>query len=121
MLSNKPHPAVLDLAALYFPEQFDYLAGQKPGVPLKPDPAPLLSMMDEAGVRPEQTVYIGDSEPDAQCSRAAGAHGVGVLWGFRDAEELQEAGMEHLVSEASELPALCAKLLTQDMRETENT
>lgn len=111
MLSNKPHPAVLDLADLYFKGQFDYLAGEKPGIPRKPDPSSLLNMIADAGVSPERTIYIGDSEPDAMTVTGAGTHGIGVLWGFRSSEELAAAGMKHFVTEPSEIPGLCRELL----------
>ena len=111
MLSNKPHPAVLDLAELYFQGRFDHMAGEKPGVPRKPDPTSLLNMMRDAGVTPENTIYLGDSEPDAQTVTAAGTHGIGVLWGFRSREELQKAGMKHYVSHPSEIRALSRELL----------
>ena len=111
MLSNKPHPAVLDLADLYFKGQFVYLAGEKPGVPRKPNPTSLVNMMAEADVSPERTVYIGDSEPDAMTVTGAGTLGIGVLWGFRSREELAAAGMKHFVTEPSEIPELCRELL----------
>lgn len=38
----------------------------------KPSPAPLLTYLGRTGARPEETIYIGDSEYDARCARDAG-------------------------------------------------
>ncbi len=38
----------------------------------KPDPEPLLAVADELGVAPEETLFVGDSESDAEAAAAAG-------------------------------------------------
>jgi len=38
----------------------------------KPDPEGLLSVVDDLGVEPESTVFVGDSERDAETARRAG-------------------------------------------------
>lgn len=40
----------------------------------KPHPDGLIEVMDHHGVRPEQTLMVGDSESDAGCALAAGTH-----------------------------------------------
>ena len=43
----------------------------------KPSPAPLLTYLERTGAKPEETIYIGDSEYDARC-----AHNAGVTFAF---------------------------------------
>ena len=43
-----------------------------------------------------RTLYVGDSGVDMQTARNAGVESVGVLWGFRSEEELQENGAKHI-------------------------
>ena len=48
----------------------------------KPDPKGLLSLMEETGARPEETVMIGDSQVDVLTARNAGAWCVGCTFGL---------------------------------------
>ena len=48
-------------------------------------------------------MYLGDTAVDMKCAVNAGMHPIGVLWGFRTAEELKENGAEHLISAPMEL------------------
>lgn len=47
----------------------------------KPDPAPLLIAADRLGVRPDEAVFIGDSDADHQAAQAAGMPFRAVAWG----------------------------------------
>ena len=82
---------------------FDSFDGDRPGVPRKPDPAHVRFVMEKMGVAPEETVYLGDSGVDMQTAINAGNFPIGVLWGFRDKEELLENGAKVLLSHPSEL------------------
>jgi phosphoglycolate phosphatase len=48
----------------------------------KPDPHGLETLIHEAGVKPEETVMIGDSDVDVCTARNAGAWAVGCLFGL---------------------------------------
>ncbi len=48
----------------------------------KPGPRMLLDAMEEAGVGPESTLYIGDMQTDALAARAAGVHRFFFAWMF---------------------------------------
>ena len=48
--------------------------------------------MEKLGVSREETVYIGDSEVDIATAKAANVACISVLWGFREKEELENAG-----------------------------
>ena len=47
----------------------------------KPAPDALLECLHRFGCKPEDAVYIGDSEYDMQCARSAGVKSVLALWG----------------------------------------
>ena len=66
-------------------------------VPRKPDPAGALEIAEQLNIPPPDFLYLGDTEIDLKTSIAAGMFPVGVLWGFRSAEELQENGAKTLI------------------------
>ena len=104
VLSNKPHYATVSVVeALFGKDTFDRCYGQREGVPIKPDPAALITLMDELGVSPEECLYIGDTATDMQTGRGAGTKTVGVLWGFRNRAELTESGGELLIEHPRQL------------------
>jgi phosphoglycolate phosphatase len=104
VLSNKPDDFTKRMVAHYFkPSPFEAVRGQLPNVPLKPDPTAALQIAAELGVPPAQWLYLGDTNTDMRTAHAAGISPVGVLWGFRDREELIESGAKHLVNKPSEV------------------
>ena len=104
VLSNKPHSAVLPIVEHFFGDAFDLVLGANQNVPLKPDPTGLFAMLDELSVKPSELAFIGDTAVDIETARAAGAAlSVGVLWGFRDENELVGAGADVTVSRAMEI------------------
>nr|WP_276611712.1 HAD-IA family hydrolase [Thiorhodococcus mannitoliphagus] len=54
----------------------------------KPNPQMLLELMDELGVRPAQTLMVGDTEYDLQMARNAGVASLAVCYGVHSAERL---------------------------------
>lgn len=71
--------------------------------PSKPHPSMIEAAMAEAGAEPATTAMIGDTAFDMAMAVAAGAHAVGVAWGYHDAAELREAGAQHIANDAAEL------------------
>lgn len=53
-----------------------------------------------------QTVMVGDRSHDVVGARANGLSSVGVLWGYGDRQELQDAGATRIASRPSELADL---------------
>ena len=102
--TNKHISAAEALTRKYFPvDIFDAYEGDRPGGPRKPDPAHVNIVLEKMNVRPEETVYLGDSGVDMQTAVNAKALPVGVLWGFREKDELLENGAKILLSQPSEL------------------
>ena len=104
IVSNKPDYATqIVIEKLYGKKYFDYVTGQKPGAPLKPDPSVVLSVMQTLGAKAEECVYVGDTSTDMLTGKNAGLFTVGVLWGFRGKEELLKNGADALAENPQEL------------------
>ena len=88
IVSNKPDGAVKELCARYFPGI--YALGETPDCPRKPAPDMVHIAMKAIGV--ERCIYVGDSEVDVLTAKNAGVPCLSVLWGFRDEEDLRQAG-----------------------------
>ena len=96
--SNKFQSGTEQLVRTFFPDvEFIAVLGQRDGVPLKPDPQIDLEIIAAAGVKPSETMHIGDSGVDMQTACATGVKAVGVTWGFRSREELAEGGANVIV------------------------
>ncbi|MGO9308857.1 MAG: HAD family hydrolase [Spirochaetia bacterium] len=107
VLSNKPHPATLEVVSHFLARwKFDAVFGARPGVPIKPDAGAALEVSRQLGVPPAEFLYLGDTNTDMQTAAAAGMFPVGVLWGFRTAEELLSSGAKVVVSEPRKVLSL---------------
>lgn len=107
VLSNKPHERVLDVIGKLFGEGvFDAVQGQQDQIPKKPDPAGALMIAETLGVLPQECMYFGDTNVDMQTGNAAGMDTVGVLWGFRTRQELEENQAHHILAHPRQILAL---------------
>lgn len=89
---------------------FDAIAGNRAGVPVKPDPALTLQILQELGVSPADAVFVGDGDTDVQTAQNAGMRSVSVLWGYRSREQLLAAGAERFAESFSELKDILLSL-----------
>ena len=101
VISNKPDAQTRLLVEHFFPGAFAWVHGHRQGIPLKPDPAPVFSLMTEMQATAGSSVYVGDSSVDMETAKNAGAIALGVTWGFRTREELEESGARFIL----EMPA----------------
>lgn len=102
--SNKFQAGTERLIRSFFPDvEFVAVLGQRVGVPLKPDPQIDLEIIEVAGVKPSETLHIGDSGVDMQTAHAVGVRAVGVTWGFRSREELVESGADVIIDHPEEI------------------
>ena len=99
IVSNKPDAAVKALCADYFPGI--YALGEAPDCPRKPAADMVFKAMKAIGV--DSCVYVGDSEVDVLTAKNAGVPCVAVTWGFRDREDLEQAGAERFCGRTKEL------------------
>lgn len=83
VLTNKPvRPARAICEGLGMGSHFFRIYGGDSFPIKKPDPMGLLALIKEAGVRPEQTLMVGDSKVDVLTARNAGAWTLGCQFGF---------------------------------------
>lgn len=95
VLSNKPHARTVDVVDAIYPEgTFEVIRGQLDGFPKKPAPDGAIMIASILNVKPEECLYLGDTNTDMQTGRGAGMFTIGVLWGFREKEELEKAGAD---------------------------
>ena len=99
VFSNKPDADTKNVVSHFFPDiPFAVVRGQLEGVPVKPDPMGALAVAQSLGVRPEEVLYLGDTATDMRCAVNAGMQPVGVLWGFRKRDELEESGAKWIIA-----------------------
>lgn len=110
VLTNKPDGAAGPIVERYYPGVFAAVRGALPGVPLKPDPAPVLRLMEGLGAEHASTLFVGDSDVDIRTGKNAGLKSCGVLWGFRTRQELEAEGADFIAARPEELAALILSL-----------
>lgn len=102
--SNKYDAAVRKLIPHYFPEVgWSAVCGNREGVPVKPDPAIVNTIMEEGGMQRADTLYVGDSNVDMQTAHNAGLAACGVTWGFRPRAELEAEHPEYVVDRPKDI------------------
>jgi phosphoglycolate phosphatase len=107
VFSNKADDfAKKNIAHFFSAHHFDAVLGASSAFPVKPDPAGALHIASHIGVLPRECCFIGDSDIDMKTAGNAGMYPVGVLWGFRGAEELLANGAKLLVNTPAEILAV---------------
>jgi phosphoglycolate phosphatase len=104
VLSNKPDPvARLVVEGLFPPYSFNAIYGDREGVARKPDPTAAWDILLEVDSTPRETIFVGDSEIDIETAHAAGCPVIGVSWGFRTRQALENARAEWIIEKPREL------------------
>jgi phosphoglycolate phosphatase len=98
ILSNKPHEFTIEYAKNLF-SKYDMkeVHGQKSHIAKKPDPIAAIQIAQSFEVPCEEVYFVGDTMVDMQTAVNAKMIGIGVLWGFRDEEELMSNGATYVV------------------------
>ena len=109
IISNKPDPAVQELAKSYFPGLLDSAVGESETVRRKPNPDAVLAAVKQMGLTVADCVYIGDTEVDLATAKNAGMACIAVSWGFRSRDQLLAAGAARIADTAEELEKLLAQ------------
>jgi phosphoglycolate phosphatase len=104
VLTNKPDPVTQQvIRGLFPPASFDWVQGDLPGIPRKPDPGSAWEILLNLDVPPREAIFMGDSEVDMETAGAANCHALGVSWGFRPRKLLEQAGAQRIIDRPEEL------------------
>jgi len=106
VFSNKADGLCQLIIRHYFGDSFVKVRGSLPGVPPKPDPTGLNTLLAELNADPQTTLFVGDSDVDIYTAHNAGLVAAGASWGFRGVEELKAAGADAIVDSPAALLAL---------------
>jgi HAD superfamily hydrolase (TIGR01549 family) len=71
----------------------------------KPDPAPIVAILEKLSSPPAEAIYVGDGANDVLAARAAGVRAAGVGYGFHPAD-CRAAGPEFWIEQPRDLPPL---------------
>lgn len=104
VFSNKPHERTVDVVeSLFGKGYFDEILGQSDKRPKKPHPDGVFYLAEKMQVSMEDVVYVGDTNTDMMTGKSANTWTVGVLWGFRDREELEKFRADVIIDKPSDI------------------
>ncbi|MCR5395691.1 MAG: HAD-IIIA family hydrolase [Bacteroidales bacterium] len=110
VVSNKMQSGVDELYAQYFADTIEVAIGERPNVARKPAPDMVYAAMEALQARPEETVYIGDSDVDLSTARNSGLPCISVLWGFRDKDFLTAHGATHFAQSPADIASILKEI-----------
>lgn len=101
VISNKPHTTTVSAVDHFYPNLFDVVMGGKEMIPLKPNIKAAEIMLSCLEALADEVIYVGDSGVDMKFGKSFGAaYTLGVLWGFRDRDELTASGADFVFDDA---------------------
>jgi phosphoglycolate phosphatase len=104
VISNKPEEFVRAiLQGLETDGFFEMILGGDSLPVLKPDPAPVLHVLEKMQIEPSKAAMVGDSPSDIQAGKAAGVMTCAVTYGFREKSLLEQAEPDYLLNDLVEL------------------
>ena len=71
----------------------------------KPHPQMLEDILEKLGMKPSDTLVVGDTEYDMRMAISAGSHGLGVSYGVHEPQRLIDSGALATLDALSEMPA----------------
>lgn len=110
IVTNKADFAAQALCSRLFGKYVHTVVGSVDARPNKPAPDGVYYALEQMGVKKSEAVFVGDSEVDIETAKNAEMDAVGVLWGFRDAADLQKAGVKMTAKDTKELKNLLLSL-----------
>ena len=89
--TNKIIDVSKDLLDSEFPGVFDFIQGDAPGVKKKPDRNMIDNIIEHYQVKPEEVIYVGDTNVDEETALNAGIDYVLVTYGYRTLDEIKKS------------------------------
>ena len=103
IVTNKIHTLAGRCVELFFNKYNIVTIGAEYLYPKKPAPDSALLLADKFNLKPDNILFIGDSQIDIFTAKNAGMASAGVLWGNGSEAELQNAGADIIFSEPMDL------------------
>lgn len=104
VVTNKPTGLSEELLdALALRSFFKLVVGRGSAPKPKPDAAPALLACERLGVSPADALFVGDSQPDVDCARAAGCDVVVVRHGYSHGTPPQCLGADRVIESMRDL------------------
>lgn len=103
VFSNKADELTKKIAAEIFPGHFDDVVGLSVESLKKPNPSKAITISKKWNLKPEEVLFVGDSDIDMQTAVNANMFAVGVTWGYRTEEELIASGANMVIHHPSDL------------------
>lgn len=103
VFSNKADELTKKIVKAIFPDYFSDVVGLSTEALKKPNPFEALAISKKWNLKPEEILFVGDSDIDMQTAVNANMFPVGVTWGYRTEEELKNSGAKVVVNKAPEL------------------
>lgn len=103
VVSNKFDAAVKALCHDYFGDMIEAAIGESSSIAHKPAPDTVFEAMRQLSVKPENCIYVGDSDVDIETAKNSGIPCISVCWGFRSKAFLQAHSAAVIVSDTRQL------------------
>jgi phosphoglycolate phosphatase len=94
------HPLLKDLGIF---DHFEIIVSGDTLPEKKPHPMPLLHAAEKLGVKPEDSVMIGDSKSDVKAARAAGFQIICMTYGYNHGEDIRNYEPDAVIDSMTEL------------------
>ncbi len=102
--TNKPHDkAVRVVDEIFGKGYFDLIVGAHSGKKNKPDPNGIYYIANTLDIDLSDVIYLGDTDTDMMTGKNAGVCTLGVLWGFREYDELKKYNPDGIISFPSQM------------------
>lgn len=103
VVTNKPQALAVKIVETLFPDTFVAVYGQQDLYPIKPDPQSTYLALMAMKLDKKDCLFIGDSQVDIDTGYNAEIDSIGVTWGFRGYQELNDAGAVDIVDKPAQI------------------
>ena len=103
-VTNKPRCFAPELMrALNLDHYFEVLICGDDLLVKKPDPLPLLKVLEKVRLRPSQAVMVGDSASDMEAAKAANMKSFCLRYGYHQGKGVDALGADYIIDSVTEI------------------
>ncbi len=84
-------------------DTFDVVFGCNDTEKHKPDPEPVIKILEKLSIKPEEALVVGDMTYDIEMGKRAGAYTCAATYGNSTRQELAASGPDHMIDDIKEL------------------